>query len=134
MRFPISAADKLIKEALAEDVGEGDLTSHGLFVGKVKARAKLRRRDLEHLFNVHLPLHLPANPRLASVNWTPQTVRFVWVERRPWREHLPDLIQLIWDRKIDPGKVFDLTLPLERAAEGYRAMDERTATKVLLTV
>ena len=41
MRFPISAADKLIKEALAEDVGEGDLTSHGLFVGKVKARAKL---------------------------------------------------------------------------------------------
>ena len=41
-------------------------------------------------------------------------------------------MQLIWDRKIDPGKVFDLTLPLDRAAEGYQAMDERTATKVLL--
>ena len=41
MRFPISAADKLIREALAEDVGEGDLTSHGLFPGKLKARAKL---------------------------------------------------------------------------------------------
>ena len=52
----------------------------------------------------------------------------------PVRRFLPDLIQLIWDRKIDPGKVFDLTLPLEQAAEGYRAMDERTATKVLLTV
>ncbi|MFF1539569.1 zinc-dependent alcohol dehydrogenase family protein [Microbacterium sp. NPDC058269] len=52
----------------------------------------------------------------------------------PVRRFLPELIRLIWDRKIDPGKVFDLTLPLEDAAEGYRAMDERRATKVLLTV
>jgi threonine dehydrogenase-like Zn-dependent dehydrogenase len=52
----------------------------------------------------------------------------------PVRRNLPDLIQLIWDRKIDPGKVFDLTLPLEDAAEGYKAMDERRATKVLLTL
>jgi threonine dehydrogenase-like Zn-dependent dehydrogenase len=51
----------------------------------------------------------------------------------PVRHFLPDLIQLIWDRKIDPGKVFDLTLPLEDAAEGYRAMDERRAIKVMLT-
>ena len=50
----------------------------------------------------------------------------------PVRRFLPELIQLIWDRKIDPGKVFDLTLPLDKAAEGYRAMDQRTATKVLL--
>lgn len=52
----------------------------------------------------------------------------------PVRRFLPDLIRLIWDRTIDPGKVFDLTLPLERAPEGYRAMDERRATKVLLTL
>jgi threonine dehydrogenase-like Zn-dependent dehydrogenase len=52
----------------------------------------------------------------------------------PVRRFLPDLIQLIWDRKIDPGKVFDLTLPLEQAAEGYKAMDERRATKVLLAL
>jgi threonine dehydrogenase-like Zn-dependent dehydrogenase len=52
----------------------------------------------------------------------------------PVRRFLPDLIQLIWDRKIDPGKVFDLTLPLEQAHEGYKAMDERRATKVLLTL
>jgi threonine dehydrogenase-like Zn-dependent dehydrogenase len=52
----------------------------------------------------------------------------------PVRRFLPELIQLIWDRRIDPGKVFDLTLPLEEAAEGYRAMDERRATKVLLTL
>src|ERR687897_275934 len=52
----------------------------------------------------------------------------------PVRRFLPDLIQLIWDRKIDPGKVFDLTLPLEQAAEGYKAMDERRAVKVMLTL
>jgi threonine dehydrogenase-like Zn-dependent dehydrogenase len=51
----------------------------------------------------------------------------------PVRRFLPDLIQLIWDRTIDPGKVFDLTLPLEQAPEGYQAMDERRATKVILT-
>jgi threonine dehydrogenase-like Zn-dependent dehydrogenase len=52
----------------------------------------------------------------------------------PVRRFLPDLIDLIWSGEIDPGKVFDLTLPLDEAAEGYRAMDERRATKVLLTV
>jgi threonine dehydrogenase-like Zn-dependent dehydrogenase len=51
----------------------------------------------------------------------------------PVREYLPELIRLIWDREIEPGRVFDLTLPLEQAAEGYRAMDERRAVKVLLT-
>ena len=51
----------------------------------------------------------------------------------PVREYLPELIDLIWNRKIDPGQVFDLTLPIDKAAEGYKAMDERTATKVLLT-
>jgi threonine dehydrogenase-like Zn-dependent dehydrogenase len=50
----------------------------------------------------------------------------------PVRQYLPELIQLIWDRTIDPGKVFDLTLPLEDAAEAYKAMDERRAIKVLL--
>ena len=49
------------------------------------------------------------------------------------RRYLPELIRLIVERKIDPGKVFDLVLPLDLAAEGYRAMDERRAVKVLLT-
>ena len=52
----------------------------------------------------------------------------------PVRRFLPELVRLIWDRTIDPGKVFDLTLPLEEAAEGYSAMDERRATKALLTL
>jgi threonine dehydrogenase-like Zn-dependent dehydrogenase len=50
----------------------------------------------------------------------------------PVRRFLPELIELICNGTIDPGKVFDLTLPLEEAAEGYRAMDERRAIKVLL--
>ncbi len=50
----------------------------------------------------------------------------------PVRRFLPELIDLIWNRVIDPGKVFDLTLPLDRTAEGYTAMDKRTAIKVLL--
>jgi threonine dehydrogenase-like Zn-dependent dehydrogenase len=50
----------------------------------------------------------------------------------PVRNFLPELIDLIWSRKINPGKVFDLTLPLSQVAEGYRAMDERRAIKALL--
>ena len=50
----------------------------------------------------------------------------------PVRRYLPHLIELVLNRKIDPGKVFDLTLPLEGVAEGYRAMDERRAIKTLL--
>jgi threonine dehydrogenase-like Zn-dependent dehydrogenase len=50
----------------------------------------------------------------------------------PVRRFLPELINLIWNRKINPGRVFDLELPLEQAAEGYRAMDERRAIKTLL--
>jgi len=50
----------------------------------------------------------------------------------PVRRFLPKLIELVLNRRIDPGKVFDLTLPLEQVAEGYRAMDERRAIKTLL--
>jgi threonine dehydrogenase-like Zn-dependent dehydrogenase len=50
----------------------------------------------------------------------------------PVRRFLPQLVDLIWSREIDPGKVFDLTLPLDDVAEGYRAMDERRAIKTLL--
>jgi threonine dehydrogenase-like Zn-dependent dehydrogenase len=45
----------------------------------------------------------------------------------PVRNYLPDLLDRVWNRRIDPGKVFDLELPLEQVADGYRAMDERRA-------
>src|SRR5881296_3119744 len=47
----------------------------------------------------------------------------------PVRRYLPKLIELVWNRKINPGKVFDLTLPMDQTAQGYRAMDERRAIK-----
>jgi threonine dehydrogenase-like Zn-dependent dehydrogenase len=50
----------------------------------------------------------------------------------PVRNYLPNLIELVLNGKITPGKVFDLTLPLDQVAEGYRAMDERRAIKTLL--
>jgi threonine dehydrogenase-like Zn-dependent dehydrogenase len=50
----------------------------------------------------------------------------------PVRRFLPELIDLICNREIEPGKVFDLALPLDQVAEGYRAMDERRALKSLL--
>ena len=42
------------------------------------------------------------------------------------------MIDLVLKGEINPGKVFDLTLPLSEVAEGYRAMDERRAIKTLL--
>ena len=50
----------------------------------------------------------------------------------PVRRFLPELVDLIVRKQINPGRVFDLELPLDQAAEGYRAMDERRAIKVLL--
>ncbi len=50
----------------------------------------------------------------------------------PVRRYLPQLIELVVQGTINPGKVFDLVLPLDRVADGYRAMDERRAIKTLL--
>jgi len=50
----------------------------------------------------------------------------------PVRRYLPQLIDLVVSGTINPGKVFDLVLPLDQVAEGYRAMDERRAIKTLL--
>lgn len=50
----------------------------------------------------------------------------------PVRRYLPELIKLVLNGKINPGKVFDLTLPLNQVADGYRAMDERRTIKALL--
>jgi threonine dehydrogenase-like Zn-dependent dehydrogenase len=50
----------------------------------------------------------------------------------PVRRYLPDLLDRVLSGAIDPGRVFDLTLPMAESAEGYKAMDERRAVKVLL--
>ncbi len=50
----------------------------------------------------------------------------------PVRAYLPGLLKLVVDGTINPGLVFDLSLPLDQVADAYRAMDERTATKVMV--
>ena len=71
-----------------------------------------------------------------GVNLTDQQLFFTHVHLHggpaPVRRYLPKLIDLVLNGKINPGKVFDLMLPLDQVAEGYRAMDERRAIKALL--
>ena len=50
----------------------------------------------------------------------------------PTRRYMPELLALVLDGTIDPGRVFDSTMKLDEVAEGYRAMDERRAVKVLV--
>ncbi|MGA8846887.1 MAG: zinc-dependent alcohol dehydrogenase family protein [Nocardioides sp.] len=50
----------------------------------------------------------------------------------PVRRYLPELLDLVTTKTIDPGLVFDLTLPMAEVGAGYAAMDERRAIKVLL--
>ena len=50
----------------------------------------------------------------------------------PVRGYLPDLLPQVLDGSINPGRVFDKILPLAQVADAYRAMDERTAIKVML--
>ncbi|WP_395692049.1 zinc-dependent alcohol dehydrogenase family protein [Nocardioides sp.] len=50
----------------------------------------------------------------------------------PTRRYMPELLALVLDGTIEPGRVFDATMGLDDVAEGYRAMDERRAIKVLI--
>ena len=52
----------------------------------------------------------------------------------PVRRYLPRLMERVLNGELRPGKVFDLDLPLSQVADGYKAMDERRAIKVLLRV
>lgn len=48
------------------------------------------------------------------------------------RAYMEDLLPEVLEGRIDPGKVFDRTVGLDQVPDGYRAMDERTALKVLV--
>jgi hypothetical protein len=82
---------------------------------EAKARAILRSRDKEPLFNRRLPLVLPASPQLSTVEWTPEGVRFVWVEKRVWRERAPD-------EDFNRGEI-EFTANRVRRARGIIAFD-----------
>jgi threonine dehydrogenase-like Zn-dependent dehydrogenase len=50
----------------------------------------------------------------------------------PVRNYIAELLPEVLDGRLNPGRVFDLELPLSEVAEAYAAMDERRAIKVLL--
>jgi threonine dehydrogenase-like Zn-dependent dehydrogenase len=51
----------------------------------------------------------------------------------PARTYIPELLADVLAGIINPGRVFDVEMPLEEAAGAYKAMDERRAIKALLT-
>jgi hypothetical protein len=74
------------------------------------SRRRLSTLKLDDLFNRHRPLVLPAEPTLSSIEWTPQKLRLVWVEKRQWEERLPehdieneDLILRAYRRNVTRG-------------------------------
>ncbi|TDW94132.1 threonine dehydrogenase-like Zn-dependent dehydrogenase [Kribbella pratensis] len=50
----------------------------------------------------------------------------------PARAYIETLLPDVLAGNVDPGKVFDSEVALADVADGYRAMDERTALKVLV--
>src|SRR5262249_21959133 len=57
---------------------------------ETKARAILKAHGKEHLVNQRRPLVLPAAPQLCTVEWAPSRIRFIWVEKRVWKDRVPD--------------------------------------------
>src|SRR5699024_6998758 len=98
------------EESLMQAVGSARGRGHIGFVGVAHDDVKL---PMDQVF--FSEVHLHAGPA-------------------PVCRYLPGLIRPVRDRRIDPRKVFDRTLRLEEAAEGYAAMAERRATKVMLTL
>jgi len=50
----------------------------------------------------------------------------------PVRGYIPELMADVYAGTVNPGRVFDLTVPLAEVAEAYAAMDERRAIKSML--
>lgn len=50
----------------------------------------------------------------------------------PARAYIPDLLPDVLAGRIQPGRVFDRTVGLDGVPDGYRAMNEREALKVLI--
>ncbi|MGW0670408.1 zinc-dependent alcohol dehydrogenase family protein [Streptomyces sp. NPDC002746] len=50
----------------------------------------------------------------------------------PVRGYIPELLPDVLSGAIDPSPVFDLAIGLDDVPAGYKAMDERTALKVLI--
>jgi threonine dehydrogenase-like Zn-dependent dehydrogenase len=115
--------DGIGADAVLECVGTQESMIQAIHPTRPGGGRGLRRRAVRSKARLHFPWgRRGAVLQPCPSPWRPRAVR----------RFLPELIDLVWNRKINPGKVFDLTLPLEEVAEGYRAMDERRAIKALL--
>ena len=137
------------RQRLAREFGATDIVEErgDEGVGRDQGAHRRPRRPLRGRGGRHAGVDEPGAPRHAvraatsassasptASRWTGMdlfwSLAHVHGGPAPVRRFLPELIDLIWNRPIDPGKVFDLTLPLDEAADGYRAMDQREAIKV----
>ncbi|WP_340697831.1 zinc-binding dehydrogenase [Cellulosimicrobium funkei] len=109
--------DGLGAHSVVEAVGTPDSVSQAL--GAVRAGGHVGVVGLPH--GVDLPA---VDMFYRHVHWSGGPA--------PVRRYLPELLDLVLERRIDPARVFDLELSLDDAAEGYAAMDERRAIKALL--
>jgi len=50
----------------------------------------------------------------------------------PVRAYIDQLLPDVLDGRIDPGRVFDRVIPLDQVPDGYRAMNDREAIKVMV--
>jgi threonine dehydrogenase-like Zn-dependent dehydrogenase len=51
----------------------------------------------------------------------------------PVRAYIDELLQDVLEERIDPGRVFDRVVGLDGVPDGYRAMNEREAIKIMVT-
>jgi len=86
----------------------------------------MMRRKLRRSLRVKIRVRISTNGAVSGNNVG------VWGGIAPVRAYLERLVELVLERKINPGRVFDLELPLSEVAEAYAAMDERRAIKALL--
>lgn len=72
-----------------------------------RARQRLARIDADGLMNQRLPIVLPEEPTLVSVEWSTDHIRFIWVEKRAFTKRREDLDQIESDSDdIDePGTI-----------------------------
>ena len=133
---PLGLLKDFVKDVAAFIRGDDkEIDASDLIVSVMKGSLALQsHEELSEGLAIWRDIEQLSNSRLDGVDLKRAAIAEKWRSEAMKRRYLPALVELIRDRKIEPGKVFDLTLPLEQVAEGYRAMDERRAIKVMLTV
>lgn len=111
--------DGIGADSVLECVGTGDSMTQAML--SVRPGGRVGYVGVPHDVNLNVPAMFGRNIGLAG-------------GVAPVRNYIDELLPEVLDGTLKPGAVFDLTIPLDQVAEGYRAMDERTAIKTMLTL